>query len=156
MAPIATQSRPETSNGHGVVDVDISQGVLSLTEMLDPKALRTSAHILRVIDRYKLPSSSSTCAKPSSRADEGYLRFLPIIYSHVKASRPICLCLPAFPFKSPNSTRKVLGRLPDKAEEVALAHLNGLCLAIGDLYPPGAKLTIISDGLVYNGTLSFP
>ncbi len=64
------------------------------------------------------------------------------------------MCLPAFPFKSPNTSTKVLGRLPDKAEEFALAHLNGLCAAIGDVYPPGAKLMIISDGLVYNGTVS--
>lgn len=61
------------------------------------------------------------------------------------------MALPAFPFKSPNGDVKVLGVLPDKAEDVALAHLNGLCAAIGDIYPPGAILTIVSDGLVYNG-----
>lgn len=61
------------------------------------------------------------------------------------------MCLPAFPFKSPNTQSKVLGRLPDKGEEFAMAHLNGLCLAVKDIYPPGAKLTIVSDGLVYNG-----
>lgn len=63
------------------------------------------------------------------------------------------LCLPAFPFKSPNTQSKVLGKLPDKGEEFALAHLNGLCLAVKDIYEPGAELVIISDGLVYNGEL---
>lgn len=77
----------------------------------------------------------------------GCCEYLSIVYSQVKSAEPIRLCLPAFPFKSPNSTRKVLGKLPDKAEEFALAHLNGLCLAIGDVYPPGAKLTIVSDGI---------
>ncbi|KAI2601828.1 Pyoverdine/dityrosine biosynthesis protein-domain-containing protein [Hypoxylon sp. NC1633] len=66
------------------------------------------------------------------------------------------MCLPAFPFKSPNTSTKVLGRLPDKAEEFALAHLNGLCAAIGDIYAPGARLMIVSDGLVYNDLLGVP
>ncbi|PVH97869.1 Clavaminate synthase-like protein, partial [Periconia macrospinosa] len=61
------------------------------------------------------------------------------------------MVLPAFPFKSPNSTTKVLGNTPDKAEETALAHLNGLCSAIGEVYSPGACLVVVSDGLVYNG-----
>lgn len=115
---------------------------------LDATALDISNKILSVISRYALRSASSQVA---SKADEGQLKFLSIIYSQVKASQCVQLCLPAFPFKSPNSTRKVLGKLPDKAEEVALAHLNGLCLAVRDAYPPGAQLTIISDGLVYNG-----
>lgn len=49
---------------------------------------------------------------------------------------------------------KVLGILPDKAEELALERLNSMCLRIGQIYPPGATLTIISDGLVYNDLLS--
>lgn len=157
-AATATQQRPSKGDEYGSVDQGISPAVSSLTAILDPEVLQISARILRVIDRYKFPSSSSTTTDTNlpSRSDEGHLRFLCTVYSQVKASEPIRLCLPAFPFKSPNSTRKVLGRLPDKAEEVALAHLSGLCLAIGDLYPPGAKLTIISDGLVYNGRLYLP
>jgi pyoverdine/dityrosine biosynthesis protein Dit1 len=61
------------------------------------------------------------------------------------------MCLPAFPWKSANQVYKVLGTLPDKAEELALKRLNGICEAIGDVYKPGAELLIISDGLVYNG-----
>jgi pyoverdine/dityrosine biosynthesis protein Dit1 len=115
-------------------------------DTIDPIVLKTSERILRVIGRYVLKSPIK-----ASRADEGHLKFLSVVYSHVKVKQPVNLCLPAFPFKSPNAARKVLGKLPDKAEEFALAHLNGLCLAIGDVYAPGAKLTIVSDGLVYNG-----
>lgn len=61
------------------------------------------------------------------------------------------MCLPAFPFKSPNTVGKVLGQIPDKAEEIALAHLNGMCLAVADMYEPGVQLVIVSDGLIYNG-----
>jgi pyoverdine/dityrosine biosynthesis protein Dit1 len=112
---------------------------------LDEQALQTASQILGVIYRYRLSH------RPTPKSDEGDLKFLAQIYSKVKAGRLINMCLPAFPFKSPNSTTKVLGRLPDKAEELALAHLDGLCDAIKNIYPPGSELTIISDGLVYNG-----
>lgn len=108
--------------------------------------MSTSAKILDVLCSYRMDSQAK-----ESRADEGCLKHLAIIYSHVKANEPVQLCLPAFPFKSPNTQSKVLGRLPDKGEEFALAHLNGLCLAVKDVYEPGARLVIISDGLVYNG-----
>ncbi|KAF3761231.1 Clavaminate synthase-like protein [Cryphonectria parasitica EP155] len=108
--------------------------------------MTTSYKILDVLCSYRM-GLGGQCG---TRADEGYLRFLALVYGHVKANRPVPLCLPAFPFKSPNTQSKVLGRLPDKGEEYALAHLNGLCLAVKDVYEPGAKLVIISDGLVYN------
>ncbi|KPM39944.1 hypothetical protein AK830_g6625 [Neonectria ditissima] len=135
------------------VPVGIPGGnMTSLPVALDTSALQTSSQILQIIDRYRMVSSLSL----DSRADESALKFLALTYTHVRAERPVPLCLPAFPFKSPNSISKVLGNLPDKAEEFALARLNGLCQAIGDAYPPGAKLTIISDGLVYNDLLGVP
>lgn len=113
---------------------------------LDSANLELSSRILDVISRYKLQRDAL-----STKSGHGAFSFLAQIYSKVTVGQPILMCLPAFPFKSPNTSTKVLGRLPDKAEEFALAHLNGLCAAIGDIYPPGAKLMIISDGLVYNG-----
>ncbi|KAM5356540.1 hypothetical protein ACJ41O_003186 [Fusarium nematophilum] len=133
-------------NGMPVTKVD------RLTSFVDTSALETSSKILDTIGRYRLKQEDTIYAK----ADESVLKFVALIYTHVKAQQPVPLCLPAFPFKSPNSTAKVLGKLPDKAEEIALSHLNGLCQAIGDIYPPGAKLTIISDGLVYNDLLGVP
>lgn len=124
---------------------------VSLTSGVDAIALETASKILDIIDRYRLRRSSDATTK----ADEGALKFLALIYSHVKAGVEVPMCLPAFPFKSPNSVSKVLGKLPDRAEELALSHLNGICAAIKDIYPPGAMLTIISDGLVYNGMSIF-
>lgn len=126
---------------------------LPLSEQLgkfDSSNLELSSRILDILSRYKLQRDALP-TKPS----HGAFSFLAQIYGKVEAGQPILMCLPAFPFKSPNTSTKVLGRLPDKAEEFALAHLNGLCAAIGDVYPPGAKLMIISDGLVYNGTVLF-
>lgn len=118
-----------------------------LPRHLRADAMGASRSILNVILRYQSPLPKDA----PDRADEGMLKFLGLIYRAVKNSEPVRMVLPAFPFKSPNSSVKVLGTLPDKAEDIALAHLNGLCSAIEDIYPPGATLTIVSDGLVYNG-----
>lgn len=75
------------------------------------------------------------------------------VQAFVTSNKPIGLILPAFPFKSPNRTEKVLGPLPDAGEEVALMHLNGIASAIQLAYAPGAIIYIISDGLVYNDIL---
>lgn len=129
------------------VQLPVFPPVSSIAAELDLPALETAAKVLRIIDRYRLRRSSTATTK----ADEGALKFLALIYSHVKAGDVIPMCLPAFPFKSPNSVSKVMGKLPDRAEDLALAHLNGLCAAVQQVYAPGAKLTIVSDGLVYNG-----
>lgn len=119
----------------------------SISGHLRTETMETSQRILDVILRYKSPLPEGA----PDRSDEGALKFLGLIYRAVKNKEPVRMALPAFPFKSPNNILKVLGTLPDKAEDVALAHLNGMCAAIRDIYPPGAVLTIISDGLVYNG-----
>lgn len=62
---------------------------------------------------------------------------------------PIHFILPAFPAKSPNLS-KVLGPLPDLGERLSLQHLNSLCARIAQLYAPGAKITICSDGRVFS------
>ncbi|KAK6848812.1 pyoverdine/dityrosine biosynthesis protein [Apiospora arundinis] len=109
----------------------------------------TPSRILAVIERYRLLQPGQPGTLPESNT-----KFLEHIAASISNGRqPIRMCLPAFPFKSPNTATKVLGRLPDKAEEFALAHLHGMCAAIQDIYEPGAKLTIISDGLVYNDLL---
>ncbi|KAH7305838.1 putative pyoverdine/dityrosine biosynthesis protein [Stachybotrys elegans] len=125
---------------------------LKIPQHFDNEALQKASTILHIIDRYRI----GKVAGVPPQADVGALKFLSLIYMHVKAQRPVPMCLPAFPFKSPNSKSKVLGKLPDRGEALALAHLNGLCQAIGDVYSPGATLTIISDGLVYNDLLAVP
>jgi pyoverdine/dityrosine biosynthesis protein Dit1 len=75
------------------------------------------------------------------------------IETYIRRGKPIELVLPAFPFKSSNRTKKVLGPLPDEAERISLLHLSGLCEAIKDATSHRAQLVIVSDGLCYNGTL---
>jgi len=66
----------------------------------------------------------------------------------VQRFEPIHFVLPAFPAKSPNQT-KVLGSLPDLGEHLALSFLQSLCDYVNCFHPPGARLTICSDGHVF-------
>lgn len=109
----------------------------------------TANRILDILERYRLRQRDGT----SDRNAEGRRRFLPIVIKRVEAREPIHMVLPAFPFKSPNNDSKVLGTVPDKGEEIALAHLNGICESIKEVYEPGADITIASDGIVYNGKI---
>ena len=107
----------------------------------------TSNKILDIILEYALNKLNDSIEQRAARRPT----FLSVIDKFVIAGTQVEMCLPAFPFKSANKVHKVLGVLPDKAEELALERLNTLCTRIEDVYSPGAKLTIISDGLVYNG-----
>ncbi|KAF5021531.1 hypothetical protein F66182_6413 [Fusarium sp. NRRL 66182] len=135
-APAASQV------SHGSITVSLPVGAIKESH------LNTSIQILNSINLYQMQKPDDQ--PQGQNSDEGLLRNLALIYSQVKEDKPIEMCIPAFPFKSPNTDVKVLGRLPDKAEEYALARLNGLCAGIQDIYSPGAKLVIVSDGIVYN------
>jgi pyoverdine/dityrosine biosynthesis protein Dit1 len=147
MPPTIAKLSASISSWSPVEIMSSTAPTVSLPIGVDVAAFDTASKILQVINRYSLKRATDTTAK----ADEGALKYLALIYSHVKGGGVIPMALPGFPFKSPNSKSKVLGKLPDRAEELSLAHLNGLCLAIKEVYPPGAELTIISDGLTYNG-----
>ncbi|WHT15906.1 isocyanide synthase family protein [Crossiella sp. CA-258035] len=73
----------------------------------------------------------------------------------ISANRPIQFVLPAFPVKSPNR-EKVLGHLPDLAEELAVTFLDELCAELAEVYPPGVRLTICSDGRVFGDLIGVP
>ncbi|KAI9809386.1 MAG: hypothetical protein M1827_006898 [Pycnora praestabilis] len=104
--------------------------------------------IVDVLERYRISARDKAL-----QAFPGRSSFLAVVKERVESNKPVHMVLPAFPFKSPNKHSKVLGALPDKAEEVALTHLNGLGNAIENIYPGGAKITIVSDGLMYNDIL---
>lgn len=57
--------------------------------------------------------------------------------------------LPAFPCKSSNSN-KVGGAVPDKGEELALRRLIKITQDAKEIYPPGVKIWIVSDGHVFS------
>ncbi len=72
----------------------------------------------------------------------------PVVERFLEAGAPIHFVLPAFPAKSPNP-HATLGPLPDLGEELALTALQDLCDEITQIYPPGARVTLCSDGRVF-------
>jgi hypothetical protein len=108
-----------------------------------------STKILEIIFDYAL-NKFDDCR---DRLDAGRPKFISVLNKFIKEGARIDMSLPAFPFKSANKVYKVLGFLPDKAEEIALARLDNMCRRIEEIYTPGAKVVLISDGLVYNGLL---
>ncbi|CAM4824935.1 unnamed protein product, partial [Rotaria magnacalcarata] len=66
------------------------------------------------------------------------------------SNQTIAMALPAFPFKSRNTNSKVIGTLPDMGEVLALANLNLFALQVTEVYPPGCKILVVSDGRVFN------
>jgi L-tyrosine isonitrile synthase len=67
----------------------------------------------------------------------------------VARGAPVDFVLPAFPGKSPNKS-KVTGVAPDMAEQLSLDFLRKICDQIQEIYPPGARITICSDGHVFS------
>lgn len=61
----------------------------------------------------------------------------------VSNGMPVDFVLPGFPCKSPNTKDKVLGELPDKAEEVAIDNIDRIVQEIQDVYPTGANFNVI-------------
>ncbi|MFO0615711.1 MAG: L-tyrosine/L-tryptophan isonitrile synthase family protein [Polyangiaceae bacterium] len=88
--------------------------------------------------------------EPGGSADAASMRALhePVIQSMMDRGAPIQIVLPAFPAKAPNP-RKVLGKLPDMAEWLALQGLAELLDEIRAVYAPGAELVVCSDGGVF-------
>lgn len=120
---------------------------LGITDEEDTSVTLMSTNILEIIFDYAL-NKFDDCR---DRLEAGRPRFISVLNRFVRVGHRIDMCLPAFPFKSANKVYKVFGFLPDKAEELALARLHNMCRRIEEIYAPGAKVVLISDGLVYNG-----
>ncbi|MFF3110991.1 L-tyrosine/L-tryptophan isonitrile synthase family protein [Kitasatospora sp. NPDC057904] len=73
----------------------------------------------------------------------------------VEAGERIVFALPGFPCKSP-SPAKVLGHLPDEGERLSLTFLDDLCRAVGEVYEPGARMEICSDGHIFGDLIRVP
>jgi len=105
----------------------------------------------RVVDAF-LNRFESVRMKPVEDKYEevGKFKIRKKITSMVLQQVPIQMVLPAFPCKSPNAVKKVLGVLPDGGEELALKRLGQFCEDISAIYQPGCHLVIFSDGRVFS------
>jgi len=113
----------------------------------DEHATRLASELLKHLFRYRrLQPGAGSCAQ--APCEQCLALHLPKVRRFVLAGEPLHLLLPAFPAKSP-SLRKVLGPLPDMAEELALRFLENVCDELRELYSPGARITICSDGRAF-------
>jgi pyoverdine/dityrosine biosynthesis protein Dit1/AcrR family transcriptional regulator len=111
------------------VDFDVARRLAKLI-MLHRKVLRTGPD------------------DPATPDEQSIALQLPKLHYYISQGLPIHLILPAFPAKSPNP-HKVLGKLPDLGEEIALTFLQSLCDDIRQVYAPGARISICADGRVF-------
>ncbi|KAJ6131835.1 Pyoverdine biosynthesis [Penicillium samsonianum] len=142
-----------TSNGNGTNQHE-QNGINRPITSEDSNDL--SENELMAMEVLKIIESYGVDFEKAGISWKGFESFVPIVLEQIVRQEPIRMILPAFPFKSPNARSKVLGTMPDFGEELALAHLNGLCQNIGEVYAPGADVYISSDGLVYNDILGVP
>jgi pyoverdine/dityrosine biosynthesis protein Dit1 len=112
--------------------------------------MRYAAEVLAEVFRHRrLRGSCTSCVASARGACPACLRpHLARISRFVARGEPIHFVLPAFPAKSP-SPAKVLGPRADMAEEISLRYLNAVCDRVAEVYPPGARITICSDGHVF-------
>ncbi|WP_394834849.1 isocyanide synthase family protein [Pendulispora rubella] len=101
-------------------------------------------HVMRV---RRVPAAGVSCG--DSPCAECLAPHLARVVSAIANREPVSFILPAFPGKSPNPT-KVLGPMPDMAEQRSLEFLASLCERIRREYAPGARVVLCSDGRVFN------
>jgi hypothetical protein len=65
---------------------------------------------------------------------------------YIERGEPIRAVLSAFPIKQADTRLKALGTLPDLAELGLLARLRELAVAVAVVYPPGLRITVLTDG----------
>jgi len=119
-----------------------------VTEPLPPKSVIERAKAATaILNRYRIEYKNDWDIPQSVQYAEGQIQ------RALEKGVPIELVIPAFPFKSSNRSKKVLGPFPDEAERLSLLHLNSLCLAIQDAAKSETFLIIVSDGITYNGEI---
>lgn len=111
----------------------------------------TSRRIIETLHRYQRVDESATAdkAEPCAPCAACFEARSAKIERFIKQGEKIHFVIPAFPAKSPNK-KKVLGVLPDLGELMALNFLQRLSEYVGYFYPPGARVTICSDGHVFS------
>lgn len=105
-------------------------------------------NILQVFDGYRMPPSAIDLYEAKGRsilADK--------ISPYVSLGKQIPFVMLGFPFKSTNQRDKVLGVKPDMGEQLTLNNFSRFNADIKEVYAPGAKIQIVSDGFIFNDLL---
>ncbi len=112
-----------------------------------PAVMIAKSVLAEIMAFRRIPTSHKSCN--NADCDRCSSWHLPKMVNRIELREPIQLVLPAFPGKSPN-LEKVLGPLPDLAEQLSLIFLSHLCQKIKRLYSPGVHIILCSDGRVFS------
>lgn len=110
------------------------------------QTLTTTAGITAVFENFRmapLPNVDQYMAK-------GRELLIQKMQPYVADNEPIPFVMLGYPFKSMNLRDKVLGTLPDLGEEVSLNNFGRFNDEVKKIYSPGIRMTIASDGLMFN------
>ncbi len=105
-------------------------------------------NIIKTYESFRIPASAI-----DKFEEEGRSALMEKISYYTNASKPIEFVMLGYPMKSQNARDKVLGVLPDYGEQASMDNFAAFNLAVQKEYAPGIKLTIISDGYVFNDVL---
>lgn len=78
------------------------------------------------------------------------------ISSFISKGEKIEFVMLGYPMKSANDRDKVIGKLPDMAEEVSLRNFEDFNRQVQNVYSPGVEISIVNDGYVFNDLLGIP
>lgn len=107
--------------------------------------MNTTEKILKVFDSFRMAPLSF-----DEYETKGKQILRERIEKFVAKNEPIKFSMMGFPMKSPNDRDKVLGKLPDMAEQVTLQTFKDFNKEIKEIYSPGIIISVVSDGLVFN------
>lgn len=104
----------------------------------------------------KITEIFETTVKNSARVDrwsEGRDSFIKNVNFFTSRNVQVEAVLPAFPCKSLN-TEKVSSPTPDKGEELAILRIIEFVSLVNEIYSPGMKFFIVSDGHVFSDCIN--
>jgi pyoverdine/dityrosine biosynthesis protein Dit1 len=124
------------------------------------EAFQFASQIYTVMRPYLLDFDIDTCmvgidCKKKGISNENAQKFILKLALLIQGHQTLEFNLLAFPFKSGNKDRNVIGSLPDMAERKSLEYLNFLISKIKKIYV-NSTLTIYTDGLLFNDLFEIP
>jgi pyoverdine/dityrosine biosynthesis protein Dit1 len=133
---------------------EVTKWVNEFLHRADTPSKSIDREILRIIFNNRKLATPGTPDSSETSCEDGHCESCLCLHESkiryfTSQDQPIHFVLPAFPAKSPN-TSKVLGKLADLGEEVALVTLETMCKEIQSVYSPGALITICSDGRIFS------
>lgn len=119
-------------------------------EVIYPKNLVVN-EILRVFEAFRLPPTVI-----DQYEQVGKQVLYDRVMDFVHRNEPIKFSMLGYPFKSRNTRDKVLGVLPDLGEQKSLDNFGYLNDRVKQVYEPGVKFSIISDGYIFSDVWGIP